>query len=273
MVADPSCTQADRSLQAALAEQGLNATPAQFKRWRHCRILDSPERPGAGRGNGRPSHRYPEAAVAQASAIMELLKLRVPLNEMALAMFVRGAPTGIEPIRQALHVILAACGESWLAHEADEDRADALVEHVLRRARRIPLVRHWTSRAHPLSKHPTAEVSDMVTAVVYAATIGSQPSPDAVATTAAVFGLDEAETTAVFARTQQLSPHALSQLTETVTLTELADGKRHMEELFGDGPDDGQKPDFRVAGVIILGLAAVARMEQKPPLLVTGIDI
>ncbi len=46
MVADPPGTQADRVLQAALAEHGSSATPAQFKRWRHHRILDSPERPG-----------------------------------------------------------------------------------------------------------------------------------------------------------------------------------------------------------------------------------
>lgn len=129
MVADPRAvgagTQADRFLQAALAEQGLTATPDQFKRWRHARLLDSPERPGAGRGKGRPSVRYPDAAVAQATTIIELLKLGVPLKEMGLAMFVRGAPIGVEPVRQALHVILAAGDESWLTEEAAEDRADA----------------------------------------------------------------------------------------------------------------------------------------------------
>lgn len=196
-------------------------------------------------------------------AIVELLELGVPLNEMASAMFIRGAPIEAEPVRHALQVILAAGGDSWLAGEADEDRADGLVEHALRRARRIPLVRHWGSRARTLPDHASADVSDIVTAVVYAATVGSKPSTEAAGTTAAVFGLDEDETTVLFGRMEQLSPHTLSQLVKTVTLSELADGKRQLEQIFGDAPDDGQTPNFRAAGVIILGLAAVARMEKN----------
>lgn len=202
--------------------------------------------------------------MAQASAIIELLKLRVPLDEMASAMFVRGAPIGVEPVRKALYVILAAGGESWSTREADEDRADALVEHVLRRARRIPLVRHWTSRARTFSKHPAADLSDIVTAVVYAITTGSQPSRAAVKITAAALDINGVETSAIFERMTQISLHSLSQVAETVTLSELADAQRHLESTFSDVPDDGQQPNFRAAGIIILGLVAVRRIEIEP---------
>lgn len=268
-------TKADRCLQAALAEQGLTATPVQFGRWRRARLLDSPERPGAGRGKGRPSVRYPDAAVAQATTIIELLKLGVPLKEMGLAMFVRGAPIGVEPVRQALHVILAAGDESWLTEEAAEDRADALVEHGLRRARRIPWLRHLTSRLRMLRNEAPAGLSDdastrclsdMLTAVVYAITTESDPSSVAVETTAQVYGLDATEISAVFARMQQLSPHTLSEVAATVTLAELHNAKCRLEESIRKSPDYDQKPNFRAVGVILLGLATVARMEQTESL-------
>jgi hypothetical protein len=46
----------------------------------------------AGAGKGRPSRRYPSAAVDQAAAIRSLLDRRVPLDEMAMAMFLDKVP-------------------------------------------------------------------------------------------------------------------------------------------------------------------------------------
>lgn len=269
MVADPpaaagAVTEADRCLQAALAERGLSATPTQFKRWRHARLLDSPERPGAGRGRGRPSRRYPDTAVAQAITIIELLKLHVPLREMALAMFLRGAPIGVEPVRKALQVILTAGGAGSLTHLAGEDAADAYIARLRPRARRHPVLRHWARRAaRSLPGRAAGHVSDMVTAVVDATATKSQPSTEAVKTTATVLDLDEAETTAIFERISQIPLHTFGQVAETVTLTELTDAKRRMEETFSEGGDDEQKPDFKSAGLILLGFVAVARMGEK----------
>src|SRR5215203_6910581 len=99
-------THADLQLQAALAARGLEASPDKFKRWRAHGLLDSPPRPGRGRGRGRPSERYPEHAIDQAATIIELLDHKVPLDEMAVAMFLFGAPVSVSAIRDALQTLI-----------------------------------------------------------------------------------------------------------------------------------------------------------------------
>jgi len=91
-MASKAVTQADRGLLSALVDRGHRATPSQLKRWRAAGLLAPPLQRSAGRGKGRLSESYPPEAVEQAASIIELLGHSVPLEHMAVAMVVRGAP-------------------------------------------------------------------------------------------------------------------------------------------------------------------------------------
>jgi hypothetical protein len=114
---------------ADLAARGLHASPEQFRRWRKARLLDGPIRQAAGRGKGRPSLEYPPAAVDQAAAIIRLRDRRVPLEEMAMAMFLDRVPVSEAAVRKALHSILADPKSKGLDEEAREYLADERIDH------------------------------------------------------------------------------------------------------------------------------------------------
>ncbi len=82
----------------------------------------------------------------QAAAIIELLQLRVPLDEMAMGMFLRGAPVAETAVRRSLLAMLPKL-DADLVEDARADHADQAIARLLRRARRIPLLQHWAKNA------------------------------------------------------------------------------------------------------------------------------
>jgi hypothetical protein len=177
-------TQADAKLIADLATRGLDATPAQFKRWRAKGLLCPPERLGAGRGKGRPSLRYPPHAVEQAVAIIKLRGYRVPLGEMAIAMFLDHVPVSEAAIRKSIQTILADPESEKLDVEARADLADSQMERVLRTTRRIPFLQFWSKRSRQAGNRET--FGRIVAAILQAASVEHFPTSDTVEETGTV---------------------------------------------------------------------------------------
>jgi hypothetical protein len=221
-------TQADQQLLDQLTGRGLHASARQLKRWREAGVLAPPVQRSAGRGRGRPSLRYPPEAADQAAVIVELLALRVPLDEMAMAMFLRGAPVTKTAVRRALLAMLP--DEDHWTEDGDEDDAgwaddpDLIVVHLLRRARRIVSLQHWSARARGYSERARGYseraglvLSDMVTGLVHLVAVRTYPSPEAEGAAAHILGTTPSETTEVLAAVEQLSPDVLRQTASTVT--------------------------------------------------------
>ncbi len=251
-------TQADRQLGDALAEQGLDATFTQFKRWRAAGVLASPVQHSAGRGKGRPSERYPVEAVEQAAAILKLLSFGVPLKHMAIAMLVRGAPVTEEAIQESFLDFLAE-PPSNLDDDERADRADQMGAHLQRRARRNPLLHHWSDRARGHGEPGRFVLSDMLSALMQLIVTGTRPSTQAETATSHILGLGPDQTAELCRVMNDLTPGVLRATARDVTLTELFCARQTLSEWFKDAPPGSAKPNFGTAGVMLLALAALAR--------------
>jgi len=249
-------TAADRQLLDQLAARGLQVTARQLKRWRDAGLLSSPVQQSAGRGRGRPSVGYPPAAVDQATAIVDLLGRRVPLDEMGMAMFLRAAPVSETAVRRAVLAMLSATGTA--AEEDPADQADELVAHLLRRARRSAPLQYWSRRARGYGERVGVVLGDMLTAVAHRFLAETQPSPEAQAATAHILGTTQPQTQHIIEVIGQLTPDTMRVTAETVTLPELQQARQTLESVLSAAPE-GQQPNFRAAGLMVLGLAAVAR--------------
>ena len=249
-------TAADRQLLDQLAARGLQVTARQLKRWRDAGLLSSPVQQSAGRGRGRPSVGYPPAAVDQATAIVDLLGRRVPLDEMGMAMFLRAAPVSETAVRRAVLAMLSATGTE--AEEDPADQADELVAHLLRRARRSAPLQYWSRRARGYGERVGVVLGDMLTAVAHRFLAETQPSPEAQAATAHILGTTQPQTQHIIEVIGQLTPDTMRVTAETVTLPELQQARQTLESALSAAPE-GQQPNFRAAGLMVLGLAAVAR--------------
>ncbi len=95
-------TEVDRVLLAEVAALGRHVTWRQLKRWRGERLVPSPVRPGAGRGKGRPSLRYPEGTARVVAKVAEVLGAGFSFGEAALALFLAGLPVREDLVRRAL---------------------------------------------------------------------------------------------------------------------------------------------------------------------------
>jgi len=256
---DDRGTAADRQLLDQLAARGLQVTARQLKRWRDAGLLSSPVQQSAGRGRGRPSVGYPPAAVDQATAIVDLLGRRVPLDEMGMAMFLRAAPVSETAVRRAVLAMLSATGTE--AEEDPADQADELVAHLLRRARRSAPLQYWSRRARGYGERVGVVLGDMLTAVAHRFLAETQPSPEAQAVTAHTLGTTQPQTQHIIDVIGQLTLDTMRVTAETVTLPELQQARQTLESALSAAPE-GQQPNFRVTGLMVLGLAAVARRQS-----------
>jgi len=251
-------TQADRGLLGALADRGHQATPSQLKRWRAAGLLAPPLQRGAGRGKGRPSESYPPEAVEQAASIIELLGHSVPLKQMAVAMLVRGAPVTEKAVRESFLDILA---EPPSNADDDElaDRADQLSTDLQRRARRNPLLHHWSVRARGHGESGRLVLSDMLSALTQLIVTGTFPSPEAETATSHILGLEPDQTVELFRVMNNLSPEVLRATASDVTLTELSSARQTLSNIVKDAPSGDPKPNFQATGVALLVIVVVAR--------------
>jgi DNA-binding transcriptional MerR regulator len=254
---EPRPTEADARLIAELADRGLHATPAQFKRWRAAGLLEPPERPGGGRGKGRPSLCYPPAAVDQALAIRRLLDRRVPLDEMAMAMFLEDAPVSETAVRKALHSILADPKSENLDEEARADLADQRVNHVLRRARRVPLLQEWSKMTREAGNR--GALPDIVTATLHAEEAGTFPSEEAVEETTKMLGALPEDVTPFYSNLIKFGPDALRVAIDTVSLQELRTAQALLENLLTNILPPKAERNYRAYSVIVFGFAMVMR--------------
>jgi DNA-binding transcriptional MerR regulator len=260
----PGPTEADTRLIAELADRGLHATPAQFKRWRAAGLLDPPERPGGGRGKGRPSLCYPSAAVDQAAAIRSLLDRRVPLDEMAMAMFLEDAPVSEAAVRKALQSILADPKAEGLDEEARVYLADQRIDHLLRRSRRVSLLQAWSRMTHKAGNR--GALADIVTALILALQEDTFPSDEVIDETAKILGPTEA-VTLFYDYLMELGPDPLREAIDTVSLQELRAAQSYLERL----PDGILPPEarqnyrfFSIAVLAFAKLLPTGKIETDP---------
>ncbi len=264
MSSSPASTAADRALLDELAARGLHATPRQVKRWREAGVLAPPLQRSAGRGRGRPSLRYPPEALDQATAILDLLAHRVPLDEMAVAMFLRGAPVTETAVRAAFLAMLQPVARLQEGdEEARESAAEQLVGRLLLRARRMAPLDYWSRRARGYGDRPRVVLGDALTALTFRVVVGTTPSLEAAAATAHILDIPPEEVEDVFEQIGEVSPGALRRTARTVTLHELQAARRTLIEAVADAPSTECTPNFQAAGLIVLGVASVARAQHE----------
>src|SRR6266545_8007212 len=94
-------SRADVALLAALAGQGLHASPYQLERWRAAGLLPRNRRRGLGRGRGSASE-LDETAVASASVLARLARQgRRRVGSHVIERFALGLPTAEDEVRAA----------------------------------------------------------------------------------------------------------------------------------------------------------------------------
>lgn len=94
-------SQADTALLAALAEQGLHASPYQLERWRAAGLLPRNRRRGLGRGHGSASE-LDESAVAHASVLARIARQGQRLaGGHVIERFALGLPAAEHEVRAA----------------------------------------------------------------------------------------------------------------------------------------------------------------------------
>jgi hypothetical protein len=255
--AEAGPTEADKQLIAELADRGLHAAPAQFQRWRKAGLLDPPERPGAGRGKGRPSVCYPPSAVEQATAILKLLDRWVPLKEMALAMFLDRVPVSEASVREAIQYILVDSNSVGLDEEVRADLADQGVNKVRHRVRRVPVLQNLSKKSRQAGGRGTFE--DLVTAIVHAAAVGTSPSDEAVADTARVFDISIGEGAAVYRYFNELPPEKAQKTAATISLQEIRAAQFFVENLPPEviQPEEGR--NYRFYSFMVLSFVIFIR--------------
>jgi hypothetical protein len=240
---------------ADLAARGLHATPAQFQRWRKARLLDPPVRPGAGRGEGRPSLEYPPAAADQAAAIIRLLGNGVPLPEMAMAMFLDAVPVSEAAVRKALHSILADPKSENLDEEAREGLAEWRVNHLQRRGRRIPLLQDLSNMTRAVGNRNA--LADIVNAMVYAQQLGERPSDLVVEKAAKMLGASSDDISDFYQYQIDLRPEVLREAIDTVSLQELRQAQTLLEDLPEDILPTEAKQNYQFVSINVLGFAVL----------------
>lgn len=232
-----------------------------------------------GRGRGTVSEAYPREALAQAITIIELLDCGVILSEMPVAMVVRSAPiVSIEAVRQSyLSMLPAASGSD----EERDSQAEELSARWVRRARRYPLLHHWSRRARQVGSQVKALIkesdreaghswSPRALLGVMFTVIGDQNSTvvntmswEAFVTTSRILGTSLTETWRIFVVIKCLTTGALRETARDVTIGELQQARERLLSLLSD-VRSGPRPDFRSAGLILLGLVAVDRKHPQP---------
>jgi hypothetical protein len=250
-------TEADARLGAELAAHGLEATPAQFKRWRAAGLLDSPIRRDAGRGTGRPSVCYPPSAVDQATAILRLLDHWVRFKEMALAMFLDGVPVSEAAVHQAVRYILVDSKSVDLDEEARADLADQGVNGVRHRARRVPALQNLSKKSHQAGGRGT--FADVVTAIVHAAAVGTSPSDEAVADTARVFDISADEGAVIYRYFNELRPEKTQKTADTISLQEIRAAQFFVESLPPEVIQPEEERNYRFYSFMVLGFVIFLR--------------
>jgi len=132
-------SRADVALLAALASQGLHASPYQLERWRAAGLLPRNRRRGLGRGRGSASE-LDETAVASASVLARLARQgRRLVGSHVIERFAVGLPAAEDEVRAAFateldRVIERLAGDAPDTDDGWQQRYDA-ARRVARRER------------------------------------------------------------------------------------------------------------------------------------------
>lgn len=188
----PRLTAADAELIADLAQQGVEVTPSQLKRWRAAKLLPTPRRTARGRGPGRTSDSYPPGTTPWARAIAEIVGSGTRLTLVPVALFVRGFDIeDADQLRRSYQVLLDELALPVDEGEEPEDAADHVAQHLLRRTKRHPMGRAWRQRSgHSGARHdsPLLDTLAGLTALFFTDTT---PTHDAASAMAQAFGASE----------------------------------------------------------------------------------
>lgn len=107
---------ADSDVIAAAGAEGCTITAAQLARWRQRGLIESPERARAsGRGQGRPSVRYPDGTAQRVVMIGRLLASGRKLRDVPAALFMNYEIDDI-------HLVRRAFAECWKASQTKAQR-------------------------------------------------------------------------------------------------------------------------------------------------------
>lgn len=269
--ASDAATRADRQLLDDLARRGVYVTARQLRRWRAAGVLAPPIRVAGGRGHGRVSVAYPPEAIEQATAIAELVARGVTLDQMPIALFLRGVPVAETALRGALLGSLTTGpapdpmsgdedGEEGEDEEEWADRADAMAQHLRRRARRHPVGRHWSARSRGHGERPGPVLQDLLTALTTPTIAELPPSDAARSTTAHVLGLSPDETDAFISTLSRLSITRLRHVAQTTTPVELAGAQTYLRSALKMPLDSlDRRPNYQATGVALLATTAFLR--------------
>ncbi len=104
-----------------------------------------------------------------------------------------------------------------------------------------------------------SRLGDVIAAMITAITGTGTASQAARETIARILGITSTEANDLLSVAEQLSIETLREGANTVTLFELTQAKADLLNRFGDVPPDQHKPDFRTAGIAVLGIALIMR--------------
>jgi hypothetical protein len=155
----------------------------------------------------------------------------VPLNEMAMAMFLDGVPVSKAAVRKALHGILADPRLEILDWEAREDLAERRADHLQRRARRIPQLQQFSKMTREAGNRNAFR--DIVNAMIYAQLLGEFAPKATVEEAAKMFGASIDDVNLFYDYQRDLRPDVLREAIDTVSLQELRLAQSYFEGLLG----------------------------------------
>jgi hypothetical protein len=199
---------------------------------------------------------------------MRLLDRRVPLDEMAIAMFLDRIPVSEAAVRKALHSILADPKSENLDEEARADLADQRVNHLRRRARRIPLLQEWSRMARAAGNR--GGLDDVVPAMMYAQSEGTFPSDEAVGETVSTLGGAIDDVSLFYQYQIDFGPAALREAIDAVTLQELRTAQSYLESLPGEILPAEARQNYRLFSLAVLYFAELlptGEIETNPAVL------
>ncbi len=181
-------TDADRQLKDQLAVRGYEVTARQFKRWREAGLLPPPVQQSRGRGAGRRSLTYPEGVVRRAEAILNLLRLKIPLRYVTVILFARGFQVPEERLKAAYAQILDDVEPHAFDEHDPSDGADRLAQKLRKRAKRVPLARQWIRRADTYGARKGSVLEDALVALSTILFADEQPDEQAGAAIGQIVG-------------------------------------------------------------------------------------
>jgi len=267
-----SGTAADRAVLNDVEALGQTVTPRQLKRWRQALLVPSPERPGAGRGHGRPSLRYPDGTTQVVAQVAGVLQAGYSLHDAALALFLAELTVPEDLVRRALLEALDIAPE--VQSETHPDRRIDLVSELgpiaKRRAKAHPLVRHWSRQSYgavmigpegqQARGRPPEVMNEFPYSVLSPALLG-EVNIDGRAALGHVLGVDVSEVPELEEQLKLMNLDALREAARSMPIDLIRRGVVFTASLFAEAPTT-EPPNYAAGGLISLALAVQIRESE-----------